>query len=115
MKTSVFPRFFAYFAKSLCAWQCIWRLPKSIGFYHEKGSISKPGPPKSIQNRPQTYKNAKVEAKSSRKAILEALEIDFRPQDSDFGGQESDFGGQNSARANCMRIFRIEQRNAQGL
>ena len=54
MKTSVFPRFFAYFAKSLCAWQCIGRLPKSISFYHEKGLISEPGAtkihPKSTPN-----------------------------------------------------------------
>ena len=42
---------------------------------------------------PQTYKNAKVEAKSSRKPILEALETDFGPQDNDFGGQQGDFGG----------------------
>ena len=94
MKTSVFPRFFAYFAKSLCAWQCIWRLPKSIGFYHEKTSFPSPGPRKSTQNRPQTYRNAKLEAKSSRKPILEGLKTDFGPQDSDLGGQESNVGGQ---------------------
>ena len=34
---------------------------------------------KSTQNHPQTYKNAKMEAKSSRKTILEALKIDFEP------------------------------------
>ena len=45
-----------------------------------------------------------MEAKSSRKAILEALEIDLESQDSDFGGQESDFGGQKRKKimANCQ-------------
>ena len=32
---------------------------------------------------PKPIKDAKVEAKSSRKAIWEAVETDFRPQDSD--------------------------------
>ena len=73
------------------------------------------GPPKSSQNRPQTYKNAKVEAKSSRKAILEALEIDFGPQDNDFGAQEDDFGAQNGAKSNCMRTLNRERWTAQGL
>ena len=74
-----------------------------------------PGLPKSTQNRPQTYKNAKVEAKSSRKAILKALETDFEPQDSDFWGQEGDFGAQNGGGEFFMRTFGIDQRNAQGL
>ena len=66
------------------------------------------GPPKSTQNRPQTYKNAKVEAKSSRKTILEALEIDFGPQDRDFWAQ-----GQITWL--CWEVFEVAQRNAQGL
>ena len=73
------------------------------------------GPPKSIQNRAQTYKNAKVEAKSSRKTILEALEIDFEPQDSDFGDQETDFGGQNGPNLFSMRTLEGERWNVGGL
>ena len=60
----------------------------------KKARFPSPGLPKSIQNRPQTYKNAKIEAKSTRKTILEALETDFGPQDSDLGGQDSNVGGQ---------------------
>ena len=57
-----------------------WRLPKSIGFYREKKAwFPSPGPPKSIQNQPQTYKNAKVEAKSSWKTSREGAETDFAP------------------------------------
>ena len=115
MKTSVFPRFFAYFTKRLCAWQCIWRLPKSIGFYYETASISEPGAPKSIQNRPQTHKNAKAEAKSSRKAIWEPVEADFGPQDSDLGAPEADFGDQNGGGEFCMGMLELDQRNAQDL
>ena len=70
---------------------------------------------KSTQNRPQTYKNAKVEAKSSRKAILEALEIDFGPQDGDFEAQETDFGSQNGAGSNYMRTLEGERWNGGGL
>ena len=44
---------------------------------------------------PQTHKNAKLEAKITRKTILEAVETDFGAEDSDFGSQEPDFGGQN--------------------
>ena len=80
----------------------------------ERTRFLSPGLAKSTQNRPQTYKNAKVEAKSSRKAILEALDTDFGPQDNDFGGHESDFGGQDGEKANYMRTFRIPQRSAQG-
>ena len=35
-----------------------------------------------------------MEAKSSRKPILEGLKTDFGPQDSDLGGQDSNVGGQ---------------------
>ena len=49
-------------------------------------------PPKSMKNRAKIYRNSKLEAKSNRKVILEALETDFGPQDSDFGVQEGDFG-----------------------
>ena len=45
---------------------------------------------------PKPIKNAKVEAKSSRKAVLEFVETDFGTQDSDLGGQEGDFGDQNA-------------------
>ena len=54
---------------------------------------------------PQSYKNAKLEAKSSRKATLEAVETDFGGQGSDFGGQETDFGGQNAVMSFYMRTF----------
>ncbi len=56
-----------------------------------------------------------MEAKSSRKAIWEAVEIDFGSQDSDFGGHKSDFGGQNGPKLFFMRTFEVAQRNAQGL
>ena len=46
-----------------------------------------------MKNRAKIYRNSKLEAKSNRKVILEALETDFGPQDGDFGGQEGDFGG----------------------
>ena len=68
--------------------------PKALVFTTKKARFPSPGPPKSTQNRPQTHKNAKLEAKSRRKAISEALETDFEPQDSDLGGQESNVGGQ---------------------
>ena len=58
--------------------------PKALVFTTKKARFPSPGPPKSTQNRPQTHKNAKLEAKSRRKAISEALETDFEPQDSDF-------------------------------
>ena len=54
---------------------------------------------------PQTHQNAKLEAKITRKTILEAVETDFGGQDSDFGGQESDFGGQNGGGEFYMRTF----------
>ena len=81
----------------------------------KKAWFQSPGPAKSTQNRPQTYKNAKMEAKSSRKTILEALETDFGPQDSDFGGQETDFGGQNDPNLFTMRTFRRDRWNGGGL
>ena len=56
-----------------------------------------------------------MEAKSSRKAILEALETVFGPQDGDFGAQVSDFGAQNGGGLFFMRIFGRERWNAQGL
>ena len=56
-----------------------------------------------------------MEAKSSRKAILEALEIDFGPQDSDFGAQENDFGGQKVTYTWMIPLGKIAQRSAQGL
>ena len=89
--------------------------PKALVFTTKKARFPSPGPPKSTQNRPQTHKNAKVEAKSRRKAISEALEIDFGPQDSDFGGHKSDFGGQNGPNLFWIRTFEVAQRNAQGL
>ena len=64
---------------------------------------------------PQTHQNAKLEAKITRKTILEAVETDFGGQGSDFGGQETDFGGQNGAGANCMRTFGGERWNGGGL
>ena len=56
-----------------------------------------------------------VKPKSSRKAILEAVETDFAPQDSDFGGQEADFGGQNEKDHQMMRPKKRERWHAQGL
>ena len=50
-----------------------------------------------------------MEAISSRKTILEALETDFGPQDSDFGGQEDDFGGQNGGGLFFLLIFGVEK------
>ena len=89
--------------------------PKALDFTMERTRFPSPGLAKSTQNPPQTYKNAKVEAKSSRKAILKALETDFGPQDSDFGTQGSDFGDQNGPNLFYMRTFRIPQRTAQSL
>ena len=68
-----------------------------------------------VQNRPQTNKNAKVEAKSSRKSSREVVETDFGPQDNGFGGEEGDFGGQNGGGLFFMRPKKVTQRNAQGL
>ena len=56
-----------------------------------------------------------MEAKSSRKAILEALEIDFGPQDRDFWAQERDFGGQNEKDHQNMLTFDGERWNGGGL
>ena len=70
---------------------------------------------KSTQNRPQTYKNAKVAAKSNRKTILEAVKTDFKPQDSDFGGQEGDFGGQNERDHQNVLTFGRGRWNGGGL
>ena len=44
-------------------------------------------------------------AKSSQKAILEAVATDFGPQDGDFGGQEGDFGGQNGGPSHLDEDF----------
>ena len=60
-------------------------------FTTKKARFPSPGPPKSTQNRPQTHKNAKLEAKSRRKAISEALETNFETQDGDFGALKGDF------------------------
>ena len=84
-------------------------------FITKKARFPSPGPPKSIQNRTQTDENAKVEAKSSRKAIWEAVESNFGPQDSDLGAPEADFGDQNGGGEFFMRTFRRDQRHAQGL
>ena len=116
MKTSVFPRFFAYFAKSLCAWQCIWRLPKKHCILPWKGlDFRAPGQQNPSKIDFQTHKNVKVGAKSSRETSREAVETDFGPQDSDLGAPEADFGGQNGGGLFSMRILELDQRNAQGL
>jgi len=64
---------------------------------------------------PQTHQNAKLEAKITRKTILEAVETDFGGQGSDFGGQESDLGGQKSRGLFYMRTFEGERWNGGGL
>ena len=64
---------------------------------------------------PQSYKNAKLEAKSTRKTILEAVETDFGGQGSDFGAQETDFGGQNGGGEFFTRTFEGERWNGGGL
>ena len=83
--------FFAYFTKSLCAWQCIGRLPKSIGFYDEKSLISEPDATKIHPKSTPKHKNAKVEAKSSRKSSREVVETDFGHQEIDFGTPKGQF------------------------
>ena len=81
----------------------------------KKAWFQSTGPPNSTQNRAQTHKNAKVEAKISWKTILEALETNFGPQDNDFEGQDSDFGGHCQIVWLCWEVFEVAQRNAQGL
>ena len=71
----------------------------------KKARFRSPGLPKSIQNRTQTDKNAKVEAQSSRETSREAVESDFKPQDSGFGGQEADFGDQNGGGSSKHEAF----------
>ena len=115
MKTSVFLRFFAYFTESLCAWQCIWRLPKSISFYREKGLISEPRATKMHPKAaPNPYK-CKGRGQEQLKNDFGGPKNRFVHLKWRFEDQEADFGGQNKGGSFPMLILEREQWNGGGL